>query len=67
MDKHCAVYQCRVNSERSKIRGLYVQEQENKGTEFSVVMIDASKPLIDPAGLRSARWPPNAWIVWVNF
>jgi hypothetical protein len=23
--------------------------------------------LIDPAGLRSARWPPNAWIVWVHF
>ncbi len=25
-----------------KIRGLYVREQENKGPEFSVVMIDAS-------------------------
>ena len=25
-----------------KIRGLYVREQENKGSEFSVVMIDAS-------------------------
>jgi hypothetical protein len=25
-----------------KIRGLYVREQENKGPEFAVVMIDAS-------------------------
>jgi hypothetical protein len=23
--------------------------------------------LIDPAGLRSARWPPNAWIVLGTF
>ena len=46
-----------------KIRGLYVRKQENKGLEFSVVMIDASnqpawgamrraQPKIDVPGLN---------------
>ena len=37
-----------------KIRGLYVREQENKGPEFSVVMIDASnRP--DCSAMRRAQ------------
>ena len=37
-----------------KIRGLYVREQENKGPEFSVVMIDAShRP--DRSAMRRAQ------------
>jgi hypothetical protein len=50
-----------------KIRGLYVREQENKGPDFSVVMIDASnrpdwsamrraQPKIEVPGLKA---PPK--------
>jgi hypothetical protein len=44
LERNVAAHSIRANAldMAFKIRGLYVREQENKGPEFSVVMIDAS-------------------------
>jgi len=56
LERNVAAHSIRANAldMAFKIRGLYVREQENKGPEFSVVMIDASnRP--DWAAMRRAQ------------
>jgi hypothetical protein len=56
LERNVAAHSIRANAldMAFKIRGLYVREQENKGPEFSVVMIDRSyRP--DWAAMRRTR------------
>ena len=70
LERNVAAHSIRANAldMAFKIRGLYVREQENKGPEFSVVMIDRSyrpdwgamrraQPKIEVPGLNI---PPKA-------